>query len=179
MGQFQKVVLAAVIGLAVSSVQAQVPFDISPPEIASPAQSATPTSSLQPTAASPTTAAPGGHPLDSADLEAFFDGILPLQLERSDIAGATVLVMKDGNVLLEKGYGYADLKSKRPVDPNTTIFRLASISKLFTWVAVMQLEEAGKLNLDTDVNRYLDFQIRPAFQQTDYAAQPDDAHGRV
>jgi CubicO group peptidase (beta-lactamase class C family) len=165
MGQFQKVVLAAVIGLAVSSVQAQVPFDISPPEIAPPAQTATPSSSLQATAASPTAAAPGGHPLDSADLEAFFDGILPLQLERSDIAGATVLVMKDGNVLLEKGYGYADLKSKRPVDPNSTIFRLASISKLFTWVAVMQLEEAGKLNLDTDVNRYLDFQIRPAFSK--------------
>src|ERR1700729_2483594 len=90
-----------------------------------------------------TEAAPfsGQHALDSADLEAFFDGIIPLQLERSDIAGATVLVMKNGDVLLEKGYGYADLKSKRPVDPNSTIFRLASISKLFTWGAVMQLEE--------------------------------------
>jgi len=76
-----------------------------------------------------------------------------------------VLVMKDGNVLLAKGYGSADLKSKRPVDPNSTIFRLASISKLFTWVSVMQLKEAGKLDLDTDVNRYLDFQIRPAFNQ--------------
>jgi CubicO group peptidase (beta-lactamase class C family) len=57
------------------------------------------------------------------------------------------------------------LKSKRPVDPNSTIFRLASISKLFTWVSVMQLKEAGKLDLDTDVNRYLDFQIRPAFNK--------------
>ena len=73
--------------------------------------------------------------------------------------------MKDGNVLLQKGYGYADLKSKRPVAPNTTIFRLASISKLFTWVSVMQLVEQGKLDLDTDVNRYLDFQIRPAFNK--------------
>ncbi len=105
------------------------------------------------------------HPLDQADLTAFFDGILPLQLERSDIAGASVLVMKDGNVLLAKGYGYADVKSKKPVDPASTIFRLASISKLFTWVSVMQLEEQGKLNLDTDVNQYLDFQIRPAFNK--------------
>ena len=86
-------------------------------------------------------------------------------MERSDIAGASVLVMKDGNVLLQKGYGYADMKSKKPVDPNTTIFRLASISKLFTWISVMQLEEQGKLDLDADVNRYLDFQIRPAFNK--------------
>jgi CubicO group peptidase (beta-lactamase class C family) len=113
----------------------------------------------------PVGAAPGEHTLEQADLEAFFDGIFPLQLERSDIAGATVLVIKDGNVLLEKGYGYADVKSKKAVDPDTTIFRLASISKLFTWVSVMQLEEQGKLNLDTDVNQYLDFQIRPAFNK--------------
>jgi len=105
---------------------------------------------------------PATHTLDSADLEAFFDGILPMQLERSDIAGASVLVMKDGNVLLQKGYGYADVKAKRPVDPATTIFRLASISKLFTWVSVMQFVEQGKLNLDADVNQYLDFHIRSA-----------------
>ena len=120
----------------------------------------------QPPAIPSATAAPTPvHPLDQADLTAFFDGILPLQLERSDIAGASVLVMKDGQVLLQKGYGYADLKSKKPVDPNSTIFRLASISKLFTWISVMQLVEQGKLNLDTDVNNYLDFQIRPAFHQ--------------
>ena len=112
-------------------------------------------------AAAPTT----GHSLDAADLEAFFDGILPLQLERNDVAGASVLVMKDGQVLLRKGYGYADLKNKKPVDPSATIFRLASISKLFTWVSVMQLVEQGRLDLDTDVNRYLDFQIRPAFDK--------------
>ena len=105
------------------------------------------------------------HPLDQADLSAFFDGILPLQLERSDIAGASVLVMKDGQVLLQKGYGVADVKTNKPVDPQTTIFRLASISKLFTWVSVMQLVEQGKLSLDTDVNQYLDFQIRPAFDK--------------
>ena len=107
----------------------------------------------------------GGHLLTPEDLESFFDGILPLQLERSDIAGASVLVMKDGNVLLQKGYGYADAKTKKPVDPAMTIFRLASISKLFTWVSVMQLVEQGKLDLDTDVNRYLDFQIRAAFDK--------------
>ncbi|HEY6129657.1 MAG TPA: serine hydrolase domain-containing protein [Candidatus Acidoferrum sp.] len=106
-----------------------------------------------------------GHPLDAADLGAFFDGIIPLQLERSDIAGASVLVMRDGKLLLQKGYGFADWKEKKPVDPATTIFRLASISKLFTWVSVMQLQEQGKLDLDTDINKYLDFKIRPAFDK--------------
>ena len=111
------------------------------------------------------TAAPVQHPLEASDLESFFDGIVPLQLERSDVAGASVLVMQNGEVLLQKGYGYADLKNKKPVDPSTTIFRLASISKLFTWISVMQLEEEGKLDLDVDVNRYLDFKIRPGFGQ--------------
>ena len=103
------------------------------------------------------------HAMTGADVEAFFDGIVPLQMERSDVAGATVMVMKDGQVLLKKGYGFADVKSKKPVDPDATIFRLASISKLFTWTSVMQLVEQGRLDLDTDVNRYLDFQIAPAF----------------
>ena len=117
----------------------------------------------QASAETPPANPPSAHALDSADLSAFFDGIVPLQLERSDIAGASVLVVKDGKVLLQKGYGFADAKEKKPVDPARTIFRLASISKLFTWVAVMQLVEQGKVNLDADVNTYLDFQIRPAF----------------
>jgi len=103
------------------------------------------------------------HPLEKTDLEAFFDGIIPLQLERSDLAGATVLVMKDGKDLLRKGYGFSDVSKKKPVDPETSMFRLASISKLFTWISVMQLAEQSKLDIDTDVNKYLDFQIAPAF----------------
>jgi CubicO group peptidase (beta-lactamase class C family) len=103
------------------------------------------------------------HPLERVDLEAFFDGVIPLQLERSDIAGATVLVMKDGKDLLRKGYGFSDVAKKKPVDPETTMYRLASISKLFTWISVMQLAEQGKLDIDADVNKYLDFQIAPAF----------------
>jgi CubicO group peptidase (beta-lactamase class C family) len=140
---------------AVFLCQAQAPKTAAPIAPIPPAQPAE-------VKAEPATPTPA-HTLNAADLEAFFDGILPLQLERSDIAGASVLVMKDGQVLLQKGYGYADLKSKKPVDPVSTIFRLASISKLFTWTSIMQLQEQGKVDLDTDVNRYLDFQIRPAF----------------
>ncbi len=110
-------------------------------------------------------ATPGAaaHALEPGDVQAFFDGIVPLQLERSDIAGASVLVMQGDTIVLKKGYGFADQKKKQPVDPDRTIFRLASISKLFTWVSVMQLAEQGKLDIDADVNRYLDFTIRPAF----------------
>jgi len=128
---------------------------------AAPKPNATPTSTpAQPASPVPT---PAPHALEKSDLEAFFDGVIPIQLLRADIAGATVLVMKDNQILLKKGYGYADFSKKKPVDPDNTIFRLASISKLFTWVSVMQLAEQGKLDIDTDVNAYLDFQIAPAF----------------
>ena len=107
----------------------------------------------------PAAAAPVAHALNKEDLEAFFDGIIPLQLERSDVAGATVLVMHGGDTLLLKGYGFSDLKAKQAVDPDATMFRLASISKLFTWTAAMQLVEQGKLDLDAGVDRYLDFPL--------------------
>ena len=103
--------------------------------------------------------------LTAADAEAFLDGIVPLQLERDNIAGATVAIVKDGKVLLAKGYGYADREKKTAVSPETTLFRPGSVSKLFTWTAVMQLHEQGKLDLDKDVNEYLDFKIPDAFGQ--------------
>jgi CubicO group peptidase (beta-lactamase class C family) len=109
-------------------------------------------------------ASPASTPaLTEADLRAFVDGIMPLQLERGDIAGAVVLVVKDGQILFAKGYGYADVAAKKPVTPAGTLFRPGSISKLFTWTAVMQLVEEGKLDLDRDVNSYLDFKIPSAF----------------
>jgi CubicO group peptidase (beta-lactamase class C family) len=133
-----------------------------PPQVPAPQKPAAPlvAAESQQAAATPL---PSSHPLERADLEAFFDGLVPLQMERSDVAGATVLVMKDGKELLKKGYGYSDVTKKSSVDPDTTMFRLASISKLFTWVSVMQLAEQGKLDIDADVNKYLDFQIKPAF----------------
>ncbi len=107
----------------------------------------------------------GVHELTAVDVEAFLDGIVPLQLERDDIAGATVAVVKDGKLLFAKGYGYADYEKKKPVSAEETLFRSGSVSKLFTWTAVMQLVEQGKLDLDRNVNEYLDFKIRDAFGQ--------------
>jgi CubicO group peptidase (beta-lactamase class C family) len=113
--------------------------------------------------ASAITASP--HELTPADLEAFFDGMVPNQLEREDIAGAVIAVVKDGKVLLAKGYGYSDRSKLTPVTPEGTLFRVASISKLFVWTSVMQLVERRKLGLDQDVNDYLDFRIPPAFKK--------------
>ncbi len=103
------------------------------------------------------------HALTHDDLEAYLDGFFPDAMARADIAGAVVVVVKDGHVLLEKGYGYADIDSRKPVDPARTLFRPGSISKLFTWTAVMQLVEKKQLDLDHDVNDYLDFKIPEAF----------------
>jgi CubicO group peptidase (beta-lactamase class C family) len=97
--------------------------------------------------------------LTAADMESFLDGMMPLQLAREDIAGAVIAVVKDGKILFAKGYGYSDVAKRTPVSPEATLFRPGSISKLFTWTAVMQLVEQGKLDLDSDVNQYLDFKI--------------------
>ena len=97
--------------------------------------------------------------LTAADIESFLDGVMPLQLAREDIAGAVIAVVKDGKILFAKGYGYSDVAKRTPVSPEATLFRPGSISKLFTWTAVMQLVEQGKLDLDSDVNQYLDFKI--------------------
>src|SRR5262249_44334143 len=92
------------------------------------------------------------HEMTAADVEAVLAGFMPMQLQRENIAGAVVLVVKDNRVLFAKGYGYSDVEKKKPVFPEATLFRPGSISKLFTWTAVMQLVERGKLDLDRDVN---------------------------
>src|SRR6186713_975347 len=84
---------------------------------------------------------PPAHSLVREDVEAWLDGYMPHTLQRADIAGAVVVVVKDGAVLLQKGYGYADRQTRRPVDPQSTLFRPGSVSKLITWTAVMQLVE--------------------------------------
>jgi CubicO group peptidase (beta-lactamase class C family) len=99
-------------------------------------------------------------PTDRAELEAFLEGIMTAYMESHHIAGATVAVVKDGELFFAKGYGYADVKEKKPVIVDKTLFRPGSVSKLFTWTAVMQLFEQGKIDLNADINTYLkDFKI--------------------
>src|SRR6185295_8612023 len=97
--------------------------------------------------------------LTAEDAAAFLDGMLPTAMAIGDVAGATVAIVKDDALLLTRAYGLADVEKRVPVSAQDTLFRPASISKLFTWTAVMQQVEAGKLDLDHDINEYLDFKI--------------------
>ena len=146
---------AAILGLASLSValaQTAQPTLVPAPEPLS----------QTPQAEIPTPATQSGQqPLNADNVNAWLDGFMPIAIGKADIPGATVVVVKDGQLLTSRGYGFANTEKRTPVDPATTMFRPGSISKLFTWTAVMQLVEQGKLNLDEDVNKYLDFEIPP------------------
>jgi len=94
-----------------------------------------------------------------AGLPDFVDGILAQQLAQEEVVGAVVAVVADGKPLFSRGYGFADIERGIPVDANQTLFRVASVTKLFTFTALMQLVDAGKVDLDAPVDRYLDFPI--------------------
>jgi CubicO group peptidase (beta-lactamase class C family) len=103
---------------------------------------------------------------DPKELESFLDGIMAAHLQDHHIPGATLSVVKDGKLFFSKGYGYADIDKRVPVDPDQTLFRPGSVSKLFTWTAVMQMVEQGKLDLNADINQYLTyFKIPNTFPQ--------------
>ena len=111
----------------------------------------------------------GKHQLTTEDVNAWLDGKLPDALKNGDIPGAVVSVVKDGQVVTTRGYGWADTGASggQPVavDPQKSLFRVASISKIPTSIAAMQLVEQGKLDLDTDISAYLDFEIERRFDE--------------
>jgi len=119
----------------------------------------------QPAAAA--TAARGAPPPpDAARLASFFDSRLPHRLTENRVPGAVVSVVSGGRTVFAKGYGLADVERRTPFDPETSLVRIASISKLFTTTAVLQLVEQGKLSLDADVNQYLTrFQIPATYRE--------------
>jgi len=92
---------------------------------------------------------------EAREMEAFLDGVLATLMESYHVPGAAVVVVKDGEIFLAKGYGVADLESREPFSPHQSVFQTGSITKLFTDTAVMQLVEQGKVALDVDVNAYL------------------------
>lgn len=154
MNRYVKCLVSLIATCVTGLAMAQVPL---------PVQSA-PTTAAAPAAATvdanvSTSGQP--HALSNEDLSSFFDGLVPFALQRGDVAGGVISVVKDGKVIFAKGYGYNNLKQQTVPSPADTLFRIGSTSKLFTWTAVMQLVQADKLNLDADVNTYLDFKIPP------------------
>ncbi len=158
-----KVAVTWALGLALSATPLLGHAQLGPAALVPPSPSAaTPATSAPPV----TPPAPAGtHALTAEDATAWLDGIMPYALARGGVAGGVVVIVKDGQILTQKGYGYADLAAHKPVGPDT-LFRPGSVSKLFTWTAVMQMVEQGKIDLDHDVNAYLDFAIPP------YAGRP-------
>lgn len=94
-------------------------------------------------------------PTTSRELGTFVDSVIRDGMARERIPGAVFFFVKDGRVLLMKGYGVADVERRRPVVPESTIWRVGSISKVFTSVALVQLADRGRLAMNEDVNRYL------------------------
>lgn len=99
------------------------------------------------------------------DIEAYVDGTIESQMVLKDIPAVTVSIVKDGQRIFSKGYGTADRDKQIKVDAETSLFRIGSTSKLFTWTAIMQLYEQGKVDLDADVNTYIDFTIPATFEE--------------
>lgn len=126
------------------------------------------TAAAEPPASLPTPhppAARGAASLTPGDVDAWLDGLLPAAIDAAGIPGATVAVVKDGKVVTTRGYGYADLERRLPVDPDRTLFRIGSVSKTFTATAVLQLVADGRLDLDTDIARHLDFRLPRRFDE--------------
>ncbi|BDA64712.1 serine hydrolase domain-containing protein [Actinomyces capricornis] len=126
-------------------------------------------SSAPPASAPPVEAPSGTHELTAQDVNAWLDGQLPDALKNGGVPGAVVSVVKDGQVLTTRGYGWAQTGvgggDPVAVDAESTLFRVGSISKIPTSIAVMQLVEQGKLDLDEDISAYLDFEIERGFDE--------------
>lgn len=119
------------------------------PQVAPPIDSQQPTQPQPPV--KPSDSAPGLS--NSQEFSAWVDKFMNQEMSKSHIPGAVISVVKDGKVFFTKGYGYANVEKKIPVDADSTLFRVASVSKLFTATAAMQLSEQGKLNINADANR--------------------------
>ena len=127
------------------------------PRPATPRPAAQAPAAAAPTAVQPLTAA---APLPPEQLEAFVDGVVREAMAADHIAGVTVSVVQNGQVVLKKGYGFATLAPAAPVDPDRTLFRIGSISKTFTWITLLNEIEAGRMRLDAPVNLYLPLKVQ-------------------
>src|SRR5512138_551634 len=95
------------------------------------------------------------------------DSVLQRAVDRSEIGGAVALVLKDGETVYEKAFGWADREANRRMTADA-VFRIASQTKALTSVAAMSLVEEGKLSLDDPVSRFI-----PAFEHTTVAVHAD------
>ncbi|MEZ0164034.1 serine hydrolase domain-containing protein [Kineococcus sp. LSe6-4] len=128
-------------------------------------------STAQAATAPAATAPAAAHELTTGDVDTWLEGLLPTVLAREGIAGAVVSVVHDGQTVTRRGFGLAgtgagpDDSGAERVDPERTLFRIGSISKLVTATAVLQLVQDGVLYLDAPVQDHLDFTLPTRFPQ--------------
>ncbi|MFD2131359.1 serine hydrolase domain-containing protein [Pseudogracilibacillus auburnensis] len=110
---------------------------------------------------------------DKEEVANFIDQVITEQLEQENIPNAVVSIVYKDEIIFQKGYGYANMESGTSIDPETSLFRIGSVSKLLTWTAVMQLVEQGELDLHTDINEYLDFKISDQVEGNQHNSKPN------
>lgn len=162
---------------AAAPPRAPIPYDRIRPK-AAPRRAEPSAPRAAPAAPAPTAATPSGpalftpltatSPMSPVELEAYVDGLVTQAIAEDHIAGVTVSVVQNGQVVLKKGYGFASFSPARPVDPDRTLFRIGSISKTFTWIALMKEIEAGRMRLDAPVNLYLPQRLQVPDQGYDH-----------
>jgi CubicO group peptidase (beta-lactamase class C family) len=94
-----------------------------------------------------------------AEFEQFLDELIQPRLDKGVLSNVSVALVYNGKLVVNRGYGFADQASGQKLDPTQHLIRPGSVSKLLTWTAVMQLTEQGLIDLDADINTYLDFKI--------------------
>lgn len=115
---------------------------------------------------SPDTTTLSEGPSDPAEVGSYLDRLFNQQMVQNQIAGITAVMVKNGQVIYQRGYGQSDVENKVPIDPSNSLFRIGSVTKVFTWVAVLQLYEQDRLDLDADIDTYLDFHIPDTFSES-------------
>ncbi|WP_239094055.1 serine hydrolase domain-containing protein [Bacillus sp. B15-48] len=99
-------------------------------------------------------------PITKENVQMFSEDYFTKRMEENQIPGAVMIVVKDNEILYEQGFGFANLEKGLEVDPSGSLFRIGSVTKLFTATAIMQLVELGLVDVEANVNDYLtDFQI--------------------
>lgn len=96
---------------------------------------------------------------EKSTLESFADSLFQTSVDSSYIAGASVLVFQNGESLIDKSYGYASLELS-VLMPKNPSFEIGSVTKQFTAAAILRLVEQGKLSLDDDFTKYMEFDTK-------------------
>ena len=104
--------------------------------------------------------------LNKEDLKTFLDSTMKESYEKNKLPSLSMVVVKDGKIIYENALGFEDKEKNIKADVNKTVYRIGSVSKLFTETAIMQLYEKGKIDLKEDANKYLkDVKIQNKFKK--------------